>query len=84
MGTVYDRTSENLGTTDKAIIRMREMLIKGAQDLANGIEPPALDQAFDWASVRSAEKILAPGEDWRLLATDADETYVKLQVASSR
>jgi phthalate 4,5-dioxygenase oxygenase subunit len=83
MGTVYDRTSEHLGTTDKAIIRMREMLIQAAQDLARGIEPPALDQTFDWTSVRSAEKILAPGEDWRLLATEADETYVKLQTAVS-
>ena len=34
MGPIYDRTQEHLGTTDKAIIRMRRMLIKAAQDLA--------------------------------------------------
>ena len=60
---------------------MREMLLKAATDLAAGIEPPALDPGFDWTSVRSAEKILAPGEDWRLVATQADEMYVSLQTA---
>jgi hypothetical protein len=33
-------------------------------------EPPAL--AGDFQTVRGAEKILEPGEDWRLLGTDAD------------
>jgi nitrite reductase/ring-hydroxylating ferredoxin subunit len=84
MGTVYDRTSEHLGSTDKAIIRMREQLIKAARDLANGIEPPALDPSFPWQDIRSAEKILAPGENWRRLATSDDETYVKLQAAVAR
>jgi phthalate 4,5-dioxygenase oxygenase subunit len=78
MGTVYDRTSEHLGTTDKAIIRMRELLIQAAQDLANGIEPPALDTSFPYTDIRSAEKILARGEDWRLLSTPADEVYASL------
>jgi phthalate 4,5-dioxygenase len=27
---------------------------------------------LDYRSIRGAEKILEPGEDWRLLGTDAD------------
>ena len=37
MGTVYDRTSEHLGTTDKAIIRMREHAAQGR----DATSPPA-------------------------------------------
>ena len=51
---------------------MRRMLIKAAQDLANGIEPPATDPSPELSRAFSAEKILAPGEDWRVLGTPAD------------
>jgi phthalate 4,5-dioxygenase len=33
---------------------------------------PAGASDLDYASVRGAEKILEPGEDWRLLGTNAD------------
>ena len=46
MGPIYDRTQEHLGNTDRAIIRMRRLLIKTAQDLADGIEPPATTAIF--------------------------------------
>ena len=80
MGPIYDRTGEHLGTTDKAIIRMRRLLIKAARDLAKGIEPPATqtDAGASRASTR-AEKILAPGEDWRLLGTPADPTVQEME-----
>jgi hypothetical protein len=79
MGTIYDRTAEHLGTSDKAIIRMRRLLIEAAKELARGIEPPALDPALDYNNFRSAEKILAPGEDWRLLGTQADPVMAQLE-----
>ena len=81
MGAVYDRTHEHLGSTDAAIIRMRRMLIKAAKDLANGIEPPALEGPFH--EIRSAEKILGPEEDWRLLGTKADPLLVTLEAPLS-
>ena len=46
--------------------------MRAATDLANGIEPKGLDPSYPYDSIRSAEKILAPGEDWRLLGTSAD------------
>src|SRR4030095_3361224 len=64
MGPIYDRTKEHLGTTDLAIIRMRQQLINAARSLERGIEPPGLDPDFPWHHVRSEERILAPGESW--------------------
>ena len=39
MGPIAERPLEHLGTTDIAIIFMRRLLLRGARDLANGIEP---------------------------------------------
>jgi phthalate 4,5-dioxygenase len=72
MGPIYDRTQEQLGSTDKAISRMRHILISAAKDLAAGKKPPAVGADLDFRSIRGAEKILEAGEDWRLLGTDDD------------
>jgi len=72
MGPRYDRTREHWGTTDAALIRMHALLLGGAQDVADGKEPPALGGTRDFRSIRAAEKILEPGEDWRTLGTDDD------------
>ena len=37
---------------------------------ARGEQPPAL--GGDFRSIRGAEKVLADGEDWRVLGTDDD------------
>jgi phenylpropionate dioxygenase-like ring-hydroxylating dioxygenase large terminal subunit len=79
MGSIYDRTQEHLGTTDKAIIRMRQILIQAAKDLQQGIEPPALDANLPYDRIRSGEKILGPGEDWRIVGSDEDPLLLKAQ-----
>jgi len=81
MGPVYNRSSEHLGQTDAAVIRMRRMLIKAAKELENGIEPPALDASLPYERIRSAEKVLEPGEDWRKLGTEADPVAVTAEVS---
>jgi phthalate 4,5-dioxygenase len=68
MGPIYDRTQEKLGTTDLAITRMRHILLRAARNLAAGQEPPAVADR-DYDHIFGAEKILEPGEDWRMLAT---------------
>jgi hypothetical protein len=75
MGPIYDRTGEQLGSTDKAISRMRHILISAAKGLAQGKEPPAIGDGLDFRSIYGAEKILEPGEDWRVLATPEDPTF---------
>jgi phthalate 4,5-dioxygenase len=72
MGPVYDRTQEHLGSTDKAISRMRHILITAAKRLADGQQPPATAGGLDYRSIHGAEKILEPEEDWRILGTSDD------------
>jgi hypothetical protein len=79
-GPVYDRTREHLGSTDVALIRMHRQLLRAAKGLAeHGEEPPA--RAGDFRAIRGAEKILAEGEDWRVLGTD-DDPVVKEALAA--
>ena len=70
MGPIYDRSQEHLGSTDRAITRMRHILLSAARGLAEGKEPPAV--TGDFRSIHGAEKILEPGEDWRILGTEDD------------
>jgi len=70
------RAQEQLGSTDRAITRMRHILLSAAKGLAAGKEPPAVGE-HDYRSIFGAEKVLAPGEDWRLLATPADPTFAE-------
>jgi hypothetical protein len=84
MGPIYDRTQERLGTSDKAIIRMRRRLIAAAKSVAEGGEPPAVEPDLDYRSIRSAEKILDEGEDWRELGTDADPMVQRYDAGNAR
>jgi hypothetical protein len=70
MGPIYDRTSEHLGTSDAAIIRMRQHLLKLAQQLEKGHEPQAaqLPQAY---KVRSTTLHLKRDQDWTEVARRA-------------
>jgi phthalate 4,5-dioxygenase oxygenase subunit len=81
MGPIYDRTQEQLGSTDRAVTRMRHLLISAAKGLAEGGQPPAL--TGDFRSIRGAEKILEPGEDWRLLGTDDDPVVQESATATT-
>ncbi len=43
-----------------------------AKKVAAGEPAPAVEGGLDYRSIRSAEKILEDGEDWRELGTEAD------------
>jgi hypothetical protein len=83
MGPIYDRTQEQLGSTDKAITRMRHILLSAAKGLAEGKEPPARDAGLNFKDIRGAEKILEPGEDWRILGTDNDPVVQEAYAAGT-
>jgi hypothetical protein len=69
MGAIYDRSREHLGVSDKAVIALRRYLIEAAQNLQNGVEPPAL--ITDPARNRQghvdtiAQVVECDEEDWR-------------------
>jgi hypothetical protein len=63
MGPLQDRTTENLVSTDNAIIMARNRLLKAAKNLDKGIEPPALNP--DSHFVRSASVQLPIGTPFK-------------------
>jgi phthalate 4,5-dioxygenase len=56
MGPIQDHENEHLIPTDKAISMARRSLVRAARNLAQGIEPPALDAASQ--RVRAAAVLL--------------------------
>jgi len=80
-GFIYDRTAEHFGSGDLAVIRMHQLLLDSAKALAeHGTLPRGIGE-YDYKSIHSAEKVLAEGEDWRDLGTEADPTVAEsLQV----
>lgn len=71
MGRIFDRSNEKLGVSDIAVIRLRQLLLKAIDQVAAGEDAPGTEEA-DYRSIRSAEKILEPNEDWRVLGTNDD------------
>jgi phenylpropionate dioxygenase-like ring-hydroxylating dioxygenase large terminal subunit len=55
MGSIFDRSKEHLGVSDKAVIAVRKFLLSAVKDLKEGKEPPHL--------VRSAESNWYPHID---------------------
>jgi len=69
MGPVQDRTRENLVPTDQGIIMARRRLIKAAQELDKGIQPPGVDPTH--TRVRSASVLLPKNAAFAQAAEDA-------------
>ena len=75
MGPIADRSREMLGTSDKAIIAYRQLLLDMAKDLQNGQEPKASRHGA-YYNVRSASLLLKKdvpfdkGAAWLLSAED--------------
>jgi phthalate 4,5-dioxygenase len=62
-GVIVDRTRERLGTSDTAIIRVRNYLLGAARALRDrGAPPPGSDPGS--FLVRSASAVLPPGANW--------------------
>ncbi len=67
MGAVQDRTAEHLGTTDKAIIANRRMLLRAIDGVGRGIDPPYMPAPGDAGRLRGPVAIdtMGPAADWR-------------------
>jgi phthalate 4,5-dioxygenase len=61
MGPIVDRSRERLGSTDKAIIAARKLLLEAAQTVRDGGNPPGIDTSY--YSIRAVERVLPDGVD---------------------
>jgi len=63
MGPIVDRTGEHLGTTDRAVVVMRNVLLDAVATVEEGGDPPGADSSY--YDVFPTERIIAGDADWR-------------------
>ncbi|HEY8695480.1 MAG TPA: Rieske 2Fe-2S domain-containing protein [Chloroflexota bacterium] len=68
MGPIVDRSLEHLGPADKAIITLRQLLLRGVKTVQEGGDPPGLGETYYW--IRAIERVLPEGTDYREALTD--------------
>ena len=66
MGPIADRTKEHLGTSDRAVITARTLLLEAGRDVAEGRDPRGLDPAT-YRGVRAYDAVVKRDQDWRAL-----------------
>ncbi len=64
MGPIVDRSKEYLGTSDKAIITMRKLMLAAVKTVEQGGMPKATDPA-QHRHLRPHDNIIPDGADWR-------------------
>ena len=67
MGQIVDRRREHLGTSDRAIVNFRRLLLRLCADLEQGREPTAAGRGAEY-NVRSASVIAPHGVDFESAA----------------
>jgi phthalate 4,5-dioxygenase len=69
MGPIVDRSKEHLGTTDRAIIVMRQLLLEATEAVERGELPLGADPRVS-REVRPADHRIALDDDWRVTLRD--------------
>ena len=64
MGPICDRSKEFLGTSDKAIVAMRRILLEGIAAAENGGIPRGVD-AKTYRTVRPHDRMVPSGQTWK-------------------
>ena len=63
MGRIVDRTRENLGPADRAVVATRKLLLEAVETVARDADP--LGTGSSYYGVRAAEAVLREDADWR-------------------
>jgi phthalate 4,5-dioxygenase len=64
MGAIVDRAQEHLGTTDRAIIVARQLLLDAIDDVASNTAPRGADTT-SCSNIRATDLLLPRGAPWR-------------------
>jgi hypothetical protein len=64
MGPICDRTKEHLGTSDRAVIAARQLLLEACDAVERGENPRGATPASH-RNVRPYDDFLPPDKDWR-------------------
>jgi phthalate 4,5-dioxygenase len=63
MGPIVDRTRENLGPADKAVVATRKLLLEAMETVERGGDPPGVGSSYYEA--RAAELVVSKADNWR-------------------
>jgi len=63
MGPIVDRSRENLGPADKAVVATRKLLLEAMEIVERGGDPPGVGTGYYEA--RAAELVLPKADNWR-------------------
>jgi phthalate 4,5-dioxygenase len=63
MGRVVDRSREQLGPSDRAVITMRQLLLDAIRTVREGGDPPAANESY--YRLRAWEKVMPRVDNWR-------------------
>ena len=66
MGQIVDRSKEFLGTSDRAIVTMRRMMLDATRAVERGESPRATDPST-YRNVRPYDNFIKPDEDWKIV-----------------
>jgi hypothetical protein len=64
MGAICDRTQEHLGTSDKAVIFYRRLILRKLEEMEEGKPLPALDPTLDFKH-RTASCYVPADQPWQ-------------------
>lgn len=77
MGTIYDRASERLGSSDVMVIRVRRRLIEAARGFAErGLTPPGVDSPEVYRQ-RSGGAFLPRDANWLEATAELRKAFVQ-------
>src|SRR5215469_15500914 len=63
MGPIADRSRENLGPADKAVVATRKLLLEAMETVERGGDPPGVGASYYEA--RAAELVVPKADNWR-------------------
>ena len=64
MGAIVDRSKEHLGTTDRAVIILRQVLAEAVTAVERGEDPPALEPST-YRAMRAFDVLVPAGKTWQ-------------------
>lgn len=74
MGPIYDRTQEHLGTSDRAVVFYRSLILRKLKEMEQGKPLPGLDPALRFDIHRACSWYMPADEDWHNV-TSYQEQY---------
>ena len=69
MGPICDRSKEFLGTSDKAIVAMRRLLLEAIKLNEPGEDPRGL-KPDSYRTVRAYDRVIPKDADWKVAMAD--------------